>query len=436
MSKYFLFCLFFAFFSLPIIAQENAFEVAFKSKLSKEVSLFENPLLNKVHFFYLNDQIDSTLFYSSKYLNAKKSKSQTDNFFYFFRGHSFKEKELYDEANKNFLMISRDFVFYKSVFYHLGQIAFEQNRIDDAMNYFKTIENIDIYNYYNINKGNLIMNLGMCFFLQNKLDLAESYLTQSTKIHGATKDTRAMIATYSNLANLYYEQYLDEKAIGFFQKAYDLAQKTNYVKEKYSTALNMAVIEENRKNYKKAVDYRKEAGIWKDSLNDQNKIWNIAQLEKKFAVNEKEKEIQLLEVKNEARRTQRNGLFIIASLLILTLGISLYFYRMKVKRNQVIQAQKEDLDALNATKDKLFSIVSHDLRSSVNALKSSNNKLMECLENKNYEALDGLLHKNSAIANGSYNLLDNLLNWANQQTNQIYFEKESLHLKTVVNHVE
>jgi signal transduction histidine kinase len=91
---------------------------------------------------------------------------------------------------------------------------------------------------------------------------------------------------------------------------------------------------------------------------------------------------------------------------------------------------------LNATKDKLFSIVSHDLRSSVNALKTSNSKLIENLETKNYTELDTQLHNNSAIANGAYNLLDNLLNWALLQTKQTYFSQESLHLATIVKHVE
>src|SRR5690606_2072241 len=117
---------------------------------------------------------------------------------------------------------------------------------------------------------------------------------------------------------------------------------------------------------------------------------------------------------------------------LLLLGVTMYFYIEKNKTNKIIVAQKQTLDELNATKDKLFSIVSHDLRSSVNALKTSNTKLLDNLEEKNLDALDGLLHNNSAIVNGAYNLLDNLLHWALLQTKQSYFEITSIQLFFII----
>lgn len=76
------------------------------------------------------------------------------------------------------------------------------------------------------------------------------------------------------------------------------------------------------------------------------------------------------------------------------------------------------------------------MRSSVNALKTSNSKLLESLEHKNFSELDKLLHTNSAIVNGSYKLLDNLLHWALLQTKQLYFHKESLHLNSIIQQIE
>lgn len=106
-----------------------------------------------------------------------------------------------------------------------------------------------------------------------------------------------------------------------------------------------------------------------------------------------------------------------------------------MKSSKIILRQKNKLDELNATKDQLFSIVSHDLRSSVNALKSSNSKLSATLETKNYDELNQLIVQNSSIANGTYSLLDNLLHWALLQTKQLYFHKESIHLHSVIQQI-
>jgi hypothetical protein len=128
----------------------------------------------------------------------------------------------------------------------------------------------------------------------------------------------------------------------------------------------------------------------------------------------------VLEAENKVKIAETVCFFL--RFLLMLFGTGTYFYRQKVRNNKIILAQKTELDELNATKDKLFSIVSHDLRSSVNALKVSNGKLQESLETKTLQSWIQL-HNNSAIANGAYNLLDNLLHWALLQTKQSYFNK-------------
>lgn len=419
-----------------LFSQQN-YNSLFEKKLKNSYGKFTREInFNKAQLFFLEKNWDSTLVYSMKQLSVNNKKSELDNFCYFFRGVSFKEKKVFNEAKNAFNKVSKEFEFHKTVKNFLGQIALEQNEFKKAIDYFKEFENFPETNSLNIKKGELNHNLGICFLHLNNYEKAEFYLLKSTKIQEKEKDTLMLIGAYGDVANLYYNQFKDDLAIPYFEKAYQLSQKIKRYDLKKISAINLAIVEENRKNLEKSIHYRKEAEIWNDSLTDQNKIWAIAEVEKKFAVRQKQKEIEVLEVKNEIRETQRNGLLIIAILLLSIFGIGVYFYLQKIKKNKIILAQKENLDELNATKDKLFSIVSHDLRSSVNTLKSSNSKLMLNLKSNNYEELDGLLHKNAVVANSAYNLLDNLLNWANQQTNQIYFQKESLHLFSVIKQVE
>lgn len=425
------------FFCVNVIFSQNTHTALFEKNIKASYNKFTREKnFQKAQLAFFNKKWDSTLVYSMKQLSTKNKISELDNYCYFFRGISFKEKGIFNEAKNSFNKISKKFKFYKTVENYLGQIALEQNEFKKAISYFKEFENLETANYFNIDQGKVNHNLGICYLHLDDYIKAEYYLLKSTEIQEKENDTLMLIGAYGDVANLYYNQFKDNLALPYFEKAYRLSKKVKRYDLKKIAALNLAVVEENNKNFEKAIQYRKEAEKWNDSLTDQNKIWAVADVEKKFAIKQKQKEIEVLEIKNQIRETQRNGLFIIALLLLSIFGIGVYFYRQKIKRNKIILAQKENLDELNATKDKLFSIVSHDLRSSVNGLKSSNSKLMLNLKSNNYEQLDELIHQNAVVANSTYNLLDNLLNWANQQTNQIFFQKESLHLFSILKQVE
>lgn len=422
----------FFLFSQDKYPVDNLFNIEIKSK-AREFK--EEINFNKAKSFFIDKNWDSTLVYSMKQLSATKNNELRD-YCYYFRAISFKHKKLLKEAKKEFNKVSNNFQFYYKVKINLGEIALEQSEFKNALQYFQEIEKLPVNTLYNVYKGSILHNIGLCYLHLNEFDKAETYLFKSVKLQEKEKDTLVLTGSYMDIANLYYTQYKDNQAIPYFEKAYHLSKKVKSFDLKRMAAKNMAAVEENRKNFPLALTYRKEYETWKDSLNDQNKVWEIAEVEKKFAVKQKQKEVDVLATENKLKVAERNG-FIISSLLLLILfGTGVYFYRQKIKNNKIILAQKNELDELNATKDKLFSIVSHDLRSSVNALKTSNGKLMENLESKNFTELDVLLHNNSTIANGAYNLLDNLLNWALLQTKQAYFYQESLHVSTIVQHVE
>ncbi|WP_242410223.1 tetratricopeptide repeat-containing sensor histidine kinase [Flavobacterium sp. Root901] len=370
-----------------------------------------------------------------KHLNSSKNKELAD-YCHFFRGYSFIEKKLFKEAKSELNLISKNFTFYPLVNKNLGDASIELKEFEKAITYLKKIEKLTFLNEQGLKISLIYQNLGICHLHLNNFAAAEEYLFKSLKILETENDIVNLFCIYNDIANLYYIQYKDQQAIPYFEKAYDLSKNTLDFDIKRKASLNMSVVEENKGDFKKALVYRKESAQWKDSLNNQNKIWALADYEKKFAVAQKQKQIKVLEVENELKNTQRNSLFFssVGLLLILTGGV--YLYAQKVKNGKTILRQKNKLDELNATKDQLFSIVSHDLRSSVNALKNSNSKLSATLETKNYDELNNLILQNSGIANGTYSLLDNLLHWALLQTKQLYFNKESVHLYSVIQQIE
>ena len=381
----------------------------------------------KAHKFFLQENWDSVLVYSMKQLSYKKNSEITD-YCHYFRAISFKKKGLFEEAKNEFKRISESFEFYHKVRLSLGEILLEKGDFKGAITYFDEVERVEDKQARDFKKSNVIHNLGLCYLHLGEFDKAEECLLKSFELQKAEKDTLAIIGSYMDIATLYYEQYKDDMAILNFEKAYQLSHKVNDFNLKQNAAMNMAVVEENRGDFDSALLYRKEYEQWRDSLNNQNKVWALAELEKKFALEQKQEEVNALVTENKLKRAERNGLIYASLLLLAILLAGIYFYLQKVKSNKIIRAQKVQLDILNATKDKLFSIVSHDLRSSVYALKSSNAKLLENFDARNFDALDKLLHTNTTIANSTYNLLDNLLNWALLQTKQSYFKKEAVRL--------
>ncbi len=117
--------------------------------------------------------------------------------------------------------------------------------------------------------------------------------------------------------------------------------------------------------------------------------------------------------------------------IIGTFGIARDITERK-KVEEKIQKQNTQLKELNATKDKFFSIIAHDLKSPFSAMISFSEILVAEFDtfdiNRQKEYL-GIL--NDEI-NNTYKLLENLLLWANTQRGSIEFnpENENLYLLT------
>ncbi|WP_297332386.1 ATP-binding protein [Flavobacterium sp.] len=424
-------------FCLPVLAFSQAdTTISLLNKTIKEKGIQhkQQPDFYKAHTFFLAKEWDSVMVYSMRQLEKDNNKEVKDYSCYF-RATAFARKGLLDEALKEYNAISKEFDFYYKVRLSIGEILLEQNKFNLAIPYFQEIEALQDAPALGFKVSSVLHNLGLCYLHLGRFNEAEQCLFKGFKMQEQAKDTLALIGSYMDIATLYYEQYQDDKAIPNFIKAYELSKKVNDFALKQNAALNMAVVEENRENYNQAIIYRKEYEAWRDSLNNRNKVWELAGLEKRFAVAQKQKEVNQLISENKVKKAERDRLVYTSGILLVLVAVLIYFYRQKIKINRIIEAQKAKLNDLNAAKDRLFSIVSHDLRTSVSALKSSNASLLRHYEKKEYEALDKQLHNSSEIANSTYNLLDNLLNWALLQTKQSYFNIEALRLLLLVEQV-
>ncbi|MFH0736729.1 MAG: PAS domain-containing sensor histidine kinase [bacterium] len=95
----------------------------------------------------------------------------------------------------------------------------------------------------------------------------------------------------------------------------------------------------------------------------------------------------------------------------------------------------EELTLLNATKDKFFSIVAHDLRSPFHALLGLSEMLALDGEKFSYDEIKSFSSGLNANLKNLYGLLDNLLKWAMMQRNLVTFKPVKLNLLETINAV-
>jgi len=100
---------------------------------------------------------------------------------------------------------------------------------------------------------------------------------------------------------------------------------------------------------------------------------------------------------------------------------------------ETINQQKKALEDANAAKNKLFSVISHDLRSPFNALINSMQMLCEEPDAFSEQDKTNLFKMLLQDSEHTYSLLENLLTWAQSQIDVIEIEKKHIHLLPLVN---
>ena len=100
--------------------------------------------------------------------------------------------------------------------------------------------------------------------------------------------------------------------------------------------------------------------------------------------------------------------------------------------NTKLNKSEQELIALNAAKDKFFSIIAHDLRSPFNSLIGITECLYNDVDKISKEEIKSLLLDLNKSAKSTFNLLENLLQWAAIKTKKINYDPKILELDKLI----
>ncbi|MCD8404444.1 tetratricopeptide repeat-containing sensor histidine kinase [Tenacibaculum dicentrarchi] len=387
----------------------------------------------KVLEFYKLKQYDSCYVYSNKALLEAKTNDEKD-IIYYLQSISPTEKGFFKKALISLDKISETGYFASLKNLKFGYIYLNQQKYDKSiLSLEKCLSSKDIMK--DIEQRSMIYhNLAACCFY--KKDFKEAIFFYDKQLSLIQKnDTTSLIKLKIGMAYTYYNQYLDKQAISLFKESYNLAKLHTDIVLKESTAFSMAVVEENRKRYKKSIYYYKQSNRWKDSIWNRDKIWEITERDKKIAVANKQQEIGIKNEEIKRQKIVQKGLIFGGILLLFLLGILAFLYKKLRRKNNLIIAQKEALSVANKTKDYLFSVVSHDLRSPINTIKRQHKKLEKHIENNDLPAIKQATQVAISVTQSTSRLLDNVLYWSLDQSNILSFLPEKYALRQIIEHL-
>lgn len=106
--------------------------------------------------------------------------------------------------------------------------------------------------------------------------------------------------------------------------------------------------------------------------------------------------------------------------------------REKQRISELNERYLSELTELNASKDKLFSIIAHDLKNPFSGLMNLSDMIVSEVKTQKFENVEQYATLLQAFSLQGYKLLINLLDWAKVQSNSILITLEPLQLQTIL----
>lgn len=315
---------------------------------------------------------------------------------------------------------------------NLGDEYYLSKMYDSALLYFNQSKNL--YELIGNNRSGLAYNLGnigLVYAEMGASDIAEQNIRLAIREFEKLGDHYAIAIFLNYMADIFQRNGLLQEAQVYADSSMHVSRRYGFKAEIRDNILRLSDIYASKSDFRTAYQFHKQYVNLKDSIANNEILTTIANLESSFELARKKAEVDLLTA--EKRNQQIIITAIIIILIIITLlAIIIYgFYRDKNKINRMLEAQKLQLETLNQTKDKFFSIISHDLRGPVSAFHGISRSIKYAVNAKQTEQLNELAEDIDQSVDRLSSLLDNLLNWALQQQGQFPFIPEKVNLNEI-----
>lgn len=340
-----------------------------------------------------------------------------------------------------------------SIMNNIGAVYIENEKYDTAHLYLTQAYEIALKTQDEDNISIALTNLGETALSMGQLSQSLDYQKRALDISRKLGNKAMMATIYTNLGKTYLETKNYQPAFEAFHKSLDLSEEVNSLPDLQENYQYLSKYFDIKRDYKQALHYHRLYASIKDSINSQEAMIRIKEMESLSQAQNLQQEIQLLRKDNEisslrATRLKRTIFSLAALSLMITLLFLVYHQKNRLKRettrlleeknrqlekaNLKLQNSEKHLKELNSTKNKFFSIIGHDLRNPLNALLgfseliSGNSRDYTSEEIQRYSKIINEAAKNIHL------LIENLLEWSRSQSGNIDYHPEMTDLMPMI----
>lgn len=333
----------------------------------------------------------------------------------------------------------------------IGLIYAETKQYDKALAAFKKSTEIAKKLGRQLDVAQSYLNKANVYIEKNQYNEAQKLLDPALSIAQESQDIRLLRNIYLAYLQIYDKQGNIEESTKYFALSSTMTNKIQReeAKEREEAAKQLVdvatskvrTIEAEKKAKEEELQQKGEELTQKQQILEETEKESIERLEQITLLdNEKMLQQQIIDAQKQMRKIY---LAAIALALIFSGYLFYSLYQKKeanrllsnkneeiIKQNHEIQLQAEQLRELNNLKDKLFSIISHDLRSPLGSLVTMLNLNRQgYFSQEEFNEVINDLSKNVAYTS---ELLENLLNWAQSQMQGLKVAPKNFTLHPIV----
>jgi signal transduction histidine kinase len=365
-------------------------------------------------------------------------------------GRVFKEMGQYETALQHLLASKRMSDHLNDVeglaysFDEIGDVQLRRQQYDSAERSLSLALNVARKGEFKVVQPRIYGKLATVAFRKSDYARALAFYDTAYHLNEQTNDRHGMAEVDLGRAVIFMGQSHYDQALVNLERSLTVARELNARILEIKCYNQLSQLWEMKSDYKKSLLYYKQYKQLEDTLFSQELQGKLLRSQLRFETEARDYQIAMLSQKDAIQSSELRKQEFVRNILVVVMALSVILlisvYRSGRRRRQIntlllqhqeeMEKRSEELERLNQVKDKFFSIISHDLRSPINALSG----LLDLLDKGAVTASELPKHIKELKArfNHTRTLLNNLLDWTLLQMDKLSVQAAKIDVYNIV----